>query len=407
MAMKLKPLFAIAIPVFVIGISSCEKLMPSAPETDQVMDAPLSGLTPAQNKLFLEGAEEFDEIYTSETGLGPIFVTTSCSGCHAGDNKGHPFTILTRFGQDDTTGNHFLTMGAPQIQNRALSGHTGESIPAGATSSKFIAPIAAGVGFLELVSDQDLLAMSDPADANGDGISGVPNWNTIPSWVVPFQNAVTQNGKYICRFGRKASTYNLHQQTAGAFNNDMGITSTFLPVNPTNYLDGLQPVTVADPEVSDNSINATVFYLQVLQTPFQRNTSDPQVQQGEMVFKQIGCEDCHRQTLKTGYSPVAQLSYQEFHPYTDLLLHDMGAELDDHYTEGTALTSEWRTTPLWGVGLSTSSQGGEMYLLHDGRAHSFNEAIQFHGGEGSNSRTKFNQLNDADKQALIRFLESL
>lgn len=390
-----------------IVIISCEKLTPSAPKADEVMSAPLEGLTPQQHQVFLAGAEEFDEVYTKETGLGPIFVATSCAGCHAGDNKGHPFTALTRFGQDDTTGNKFLAFGAPQLQHRAIPGHTGEILPAGVTSTKFIAPMVAGVGFLELVSDADILAMADPADANADGISGVPNWCSIPDWVNPLPNAVSQNGKYICRFGRKASTHNLHQQVVGAFNNDMGITSSFLPKNPINYLAGTNSIPGGDPELSDETINGVVFYTQVLQTPIQRNQTDATVKQGENVFKQIGCEACHKQTLKTGFSPVPQLSYKNFNPYTDLLLHDMGAELNDNYTEGSAMTYEWRTTPLWGVGLSSSAQGGKMYLLHDGRATSFEEAIQYHGGEGAGSRTKFNQLSSAEKTALVKFLESL
>lgn len=391
----------------ILIIYSCEKMMPPAPKADEVMDAPVDGLSQQQNKLFLEGAEEFDEIYTAETGLGPIFVATSCGGCHAGDNKGHPFTTLTRFGQSDTLGNLFLAFGAPQIQHRAVPGHIGETVPSGATSTKFIAPIASGVGFLELVSDQDLLAMSDPNDANSDGISGIPNWNAIPSWVIPNTNAVTQNGKYICRFGRKASTYNLHQQTVGAFNNDIGVTTTFLPTNPFNYLEGMNSSPINDPEISDQSINATVFYLQALQAPVQRNQNDPDVLRGKDVFIQIGCESCHKQTLTTGYSPITPLSNKVFHPYTDLLLHDMGTELNDNYTEGSALAPEWRTTPLWGVGLSSSSQGGSTFLMHDGRAHSFSEAILLHGGEGNGSRTLYNQLSESDKQALIKFLESL
>jgi len=111
--------------------------------------------------------------------------------------------------------------------------------------------------------------------------------------------------------------------------------------------------------------------------------------------------------LKTGYSPVEALSYKEFHPYTDLLLHDMGSNLDDGYTEGSALTNEWRTPPLWGLGLSHNSQGGQFYLMHDGRAGNFEEAILLHGGEAENSKVKFQQLSENDKNALLKFLESL
>lgn len=390
-----------------ISFVACSKLEPPAPEADSVMDAPLEGLSHAQNKLFNEGAAEFDEVYTTETGLGPVFVASSCGSCHAGDNRGHLFTILTRFGQNDTSGNQFLNQGGPQIQNHATFGHLPETLPNGATSSKFIAPIVSGSGFLELVSDADLIAMSDPNDANGDGISGVPNWKTIPEWVTPFANAVSINGKYICRFGRKAGAYNLHQQTVGAFNQDMGITTTFMPYNPANYLEGTTPVAAADPEITDQSVNAAVFYLQVLQTPFQRNTNDATVVLGKQKFIAAGCENCHKETLHTGYSAIEPLSNKAFHPYTDLLLHDMGPALDDQYTEGSATTAEWRTSPLWGLGLAKDVQGGSYFLLHDGRAHSIEEAIQLHGGESSASKNNYNNLSQEEKDAVITFLESL
>jgi CxxC motif-containing protein (DUF1111 family) len=129
--------------------------------------------------------------------------------------------------------------------------------------------------------------------------------------------------------------------------------------------------------------------------------------QGQSVFKTLGCTGCHKETLRTQTSDIAALSNKEFHPYTDLLLHDMGARLDDGYTEGSAKTYEWRTPALWGLGLSKVSQGGQYFLLHDGRAHSIEEAIQFHGGEANASRIKFEALSTNDKNALFKFLESL
>jgi CxxC motif-containing protein (DUF1111 family) len=125
------------------------------------------------------------------------------------------------------------------------------------------------------------------------------------------------------------------------------------------------------------------------------------------VFTRIGCETCHKQTLTTGYSPIDALSYQPFSPFTDLLVHNMGPGLDDGYTEGNAQTSEWRTTPLWGLGLAPNVQGGYTYLLHDGRAHSIEEAIQLHGGEAAVSASRFNSLSQTDKDALLKFLKSL
>jgi len=398
-------------PFFIVCLLSawaaCTKLEPKAPAADAVMDAPLDGLTQTQNALFNKGADDFDEVYTSESGLGPVFVASSCGSCHAGDNRGHPFTMLTRFGQTDSTGNHFLAYGGPQLQNNAIPGHSPEQLPAGASSSRFIAPIASGACFLELVSDADILAMAHENLSNPDGVRGHPNWNAIPGYINPFPGDLTQGNKYICRFGRKASTYNLLQQTAQAFNQDMGVTSSYLPQDPYNYLEGVNPAPASDPEISNAELEATVFYLQTLQAPIQRNTNDAQVIAGKQVFIQTGCENCHKQTLKTGFSPVDALSYQEFHPYTDLLLHDMGSGLDDGYTEGTAKTSEWRTTPLWGLGLAGDAQGGNLFLLHDGRAHSLEEAILLHGGEAAASVGRYQMLSPADKAALLKFLQSL
>ena len=396
---KLKVISAL---IFVIiGIVACQKLLPKAPPDNELLDGPVGGLSYEENRRFLAGDVAFnDEIFTSQTGLGSIFVATSCGSCHAGDGKGHPFTTLTRFGQIDSSGNQFHHLGGPQLQNRALPGYSPEQVPAGATFSKFTPPANTGLGFLELVSDADILAMADPNDANADGISGVPNWITLPSFIDPNPNAITQNGKYIHRFGKKAAAYNLLHQTVNAYNQDIGITSTF---QPKDVYSGLN----IDPEVSDVTIHNVVFYLQTLKTPIQRNQNNAEVVQGKNIFIQAGCESCHKQTLKTEFSLVAALSNKTFHPYTDLLLHDMGPGLDDGYTEGNAKTSEWRTPPLWGLGLSPNSQGGQYFLLHDGRAKSIEEAIQFHGGEAQQSKERFQQLSVQDKSNLIKFLKSL
>jgi CxxC motif-containing protein (DUF1111 family) len=327
-------------------------------------------------------------------------VATSCGSCHAGDGKGHPFTTLTRFGQIDSTGNHFLNQGGPQLQNHALPGFLPEVIPAGATSAKFMPPANTGLGYLEAVPDADLLAMADPNDADQDGISGVPNYNTLPPFVTPFSNAIPKAGKYICRFGKKAGAYNLLHQTVNAYNQDIGITSVFDPIDTYTTLK-------TDPEVSTQTINDVVFYVQTLKAPIQRNPGEAIIEKGKQIFSSIACQSCHRETLTTGDSPVETLSHKTFHPYTDLLLHNMGPGLDDGYTEGTAKTYEWRTAPLWGIGLSPSSQGGGLYLLHDGRATSLEMAIQLHGGEAANSANDFKTLSPVDQQAVIQFLKSL
>lgn len=399
--MKNKQFLVFIVMLFTfITIVSCEKILPAEPKDDEVLDGPIAGLTSAQRSLFLKGDAAFSKTFTTETGLGKIFVATSCISCHAGDGKGHPFTTLTRFGQIDSTGNQFLNFGGPQLQHRAIPGFTPEQIPKGATFSKFTPPAITGLGFLELVSDADILAMADPNDIDGDGISGVPNWKSNPSYLIIHPDAISQNGKYISRFGKKAGAYNLLHQTVNAYNQDIGITSVFEPKDVFSGLD-------IDPEVSTQTVNEVVFYLQTLKAPIQRNQNDSEIIQGKNIFNQINCASCHKPTLKTGYSSVEALSHKEFHPYTDLLLHDMGSQLDDGYTEGSAKTSEWRTPPLWGLGLSPNSQGGQYFLMHDGRAKSIEEAILLHGGEATNSRMLYQNISQEEKETLLKFLKSL
>src|SRR6187431_1962383 len=175
---------------------ACSTFEPGIPDNEQLLDGHVEGLTHAQRIQFQAGDIAFnDEIFTTTDGLGPVFVATSCGSCHAGDGKGTPFTTLTRFGQVDSTGNQFMHMGGPQLQNRAIPGYVPEAIPVGATFSRFTPPANTGLGYLELVSDEDLLALADPYDADGDGISGVPNWNTVPAFINIPENASTRNGK--------------------------------------------------------------------------------------------------------------------------------------------------------------------------------------------------------------------
>ncbi len=380
---------------------ACDRIMPKAPPDNSLLDGPVEGLTSGQTIQFLNGDNAFNsEVFTSTTGLGPLFVATSCGSCHAGDGKGHPFSTLVRFGQTDSTGNKFINNGGPQLQHLSLPGYHPEEIPVGASFSKFTPPANTGLGFLELVSDEDLLAISDPDDLNSDGISGVPNWKKLPSYGVLKPNSIAKNGSYIHRFGKKASAYNLLHQTVNAYNQDMGITSSY---EPYDTYTGLK----IDSEVPNKTINDVVFYLQTLKAPIQRNQTDREVMDGKANFISIGCEKCHTQTLKTEFSPIEPLSNKTFHPYTDLLLHDMGPGLDDGYTEGSAKTYEWRTPALWGLGLSPNSQGGGYFLMHDGRATSISQAIEMHGGEAKKSIITYLNLSANDKKAVLKFLESL
>ncbi len=392
---------AVVIVILLAALVACQKLLPAAPGDDEALDGPVEGLTPEQNALFLRGDIAFnDDIFTTTSGLGPLFVATSCGSCHAGDGKGHPFTTLTRFGQKDASGNQYLTQGGPQLQERAIPGFMPEKLPAGATFAKFTPPANTGLGFLDFVADASILAMADENDLNGDGISGRPNWINIPAYANLRAGVIEQNGRYIGRFGKKASVYDLLQQTANAYNQDMGITSEY------EYNDTYSGQHIAA-EISEQTVLDVVFYLRTLKAPVQRNQDDADVQNGRQIFGNIGCASCHVPQLQTGPAPIAAISNKTFFPYTDLLLHDMGPGLDDGYTEGSATSSEWRTPALWGLGLSRNSQGGNYFLLHDGRARTIEEAILLHGGEAAQSKSAFEQLTSAEKAQLLKFLDSL
>lgn len=304
-----------------IGVgTSCEKILPNAPADDEILDGPIEGLTPEQNRIFLSGDIAFnDDIFSASNGLGPLFVANSCGSCHAGDGKGHPFTTLTRFGQSDTLGNQFLLQGGPQLQQRALPGFQPEQIPAGATFSKFTPPANTGLGLLETVSDASILALADENDSDGDGISGRPNWIKVPQYCDLRPGTIIRNGKYIGRFGKKAAVYDLLQQTANAYNQDMGITSTYEHFSTYKNQD-------IEPEISNQKVLDVVFYLQTLKAPIQRDQSNPDVISGKQVFLNISCGKCHTPQLKTGQSNIAALSNKTFAPYTDFLLHDISGD---------------------------------------------------------------------------------
>jgi CxxC motif-containing protein (DUF1111 family) len=389
------------ISFFCLCLFACKKTGPRAPADEDLLDGPVEGLSSEEKDQFLKGDRAFNNaIFTKENGLGPIFVATSCGGCHAGDGKGHPFTSLTRFGQTDSSGNQFLHLGGPQLQNRALPGMRPETLPPGISSSKFLPPANTGLGYLDAVSDADLLAMADPFDADGDGISGIPNWVSPPAYCDHRKESIEHTGRYIGRFGRKGAAYDLLQQTANAYNQDMGVNSSFEPIDTYTH-------EKVDAEVSNTTVQQVVFYLRTLKAPIQRDQAKTEVKNGKNIFVSIGCENCHKAQLKTSDAKLSVLANKTFYPYTDLLLHDMGTGLDDGYTEGSAKTYEWRTPALWGLGLAKTSQGGTYYLMHDGRANSIEAAILLHGGEGEKSKINFEMLSPLNKKNLLIFLESL
>lgn len=407
--MKKTSLLYLFLCILVFGVAACETFLPGVPADDSLLDGPLADLSPEQNALFLAGDVAFnDDVFTPATGLGPMFVATSCGSCHAGDGKGTPFTTLVRFGQHDETGNQFMHLGGPQLQNRAIHGYAPELLPKGAPSSKFTPPANTGLGLLAALSDEQLLSNVDPTDKNNDGVSGVANWIDAPDYFKPQWFHKPQNSRYIGRFGKKAAAIDLLHQTVNAYKQDMGITSEFDSEDPINYaVSGQAGDAVDDPEVSTAKVNAVVFYLRTLRVPVQRTPDNANVVAGKKLFMSTDCGKCHTPEWKTPQSDVAVLSNQTFAPYTDLLLHDMGPGLDDGYTEGMAKTAEWKTPALWGLGLSKNSQGGKLFLLHDGRARSIDEAIRLHGGEAVRSRDKYTKLSEAERGQLLEFLDSL
>lgn len=409
--MKFRHAFILAVAgTFILFSVACEKLLPAPPPDEDVLAGPVEGLTGPQLQAHLKGDEAFGRIFMETEGLGPVFVANSCEGCHIGDGKGHPLTTLTRFGKyNGSVWDPMINQGGPQLQHRAINGYPAEIIPGEATGiTKLMPPAVTGLGFLEVIPDATLLALADPDDLDGDGISGIPNYIDPPEYFVPRADHIPLNGQYIGRFGKKAGAIDLLQQTANAYRNDIGITTDFNPHDLYNVQAGeFSGDDVPEPELGSSEVRNVVFYMRTLKAPVQRERDHPDIQEGASVFEQIGCGKCHVKSLTTGFSDIEGLSNKEIFPYTDLLLHDMGPELDDKYTEGTALASEWRTAPLWGIGLAGDSQGGKTFFLHDGRANTLEEAILFHGGEGLASREKYKQLPGEDKLKLIKFLQSL
>lgn len=409
--------------VAAILFAGCD-LFPDAPADNEILDGPIDGLTRSQVARFMAGDEAFNRVMSPEEGAGPLFIASSCGTCHPGDGRGHPVFSLTRFGRMEAgVFDPMRALGGPQIQNRAVLGYVAETVPESATGvTRLTAPAVTGLGYVEAVDDATIMAMADPDDADGDGISGrvqrIDSSDFIAD-IVSIEALVDDesagrsrflpvDGRYIGRFGKKGLTISLLHQTVQAYIQDMGLTTDLVPQDLFNVqVGGFATDDVPDPEITSDVVNSVVFYLKTLRPPERRNADDPDIRAGEAVFAEIGCAACHVPTLRTGRSEIRQLNEAEFHPYTDLLLHDMGPDLDDGYTEGIASTSEWRTPPLWGIGLAEQFQGGTPFYLHDGRATTLRQAIRYHGGEADRSREAFDRLSEVEQEQLVRFLKSL
>jgi CxxC motif-containing protein (DUF1111 family) len=255
-----------------------------------------------------------------------------------------------------------------------------------------------GLGLLEAVPRATLEALADPDDRDGDGISGRVNH-------IANDDGTTRAG----RFGWKANVASLREQNAGAALGDLGLTTPELPVEncPPVQTSCAAAPTGGSPEISAEFLDKLTLYTRLLAVPAQRDSGDWRVRHGQRLFREAGCAACHLPTLRTGPdAPLPELVDQTFHPFTDLLLHDMGDELADGRPDHDADGREWRTPPLWGIGL-VEIVNGHSFLLHDGRARDLAEAILWHGGEGAAAREAFRTMSAEDRAALLRFLASL
>lgn len=414
--------------------------------TSQAFEMPAPNLVGARLEKHLDGDAAFGDTFVTApapvfSGLGPIFNNTGCASCHPKNGRGRPpregerlDTIFLRVsvpGADAVTRGPLPVPGmGTQLQHRAVFGvlpeadvrmtqterietfADGESIrlrtlhftienpavplPAQVLTSPRTALPVFGRGLLEALDRATILALADEFDANGDGISGRPNmvWDTA--------SGATRLG----RFGWKANNSSLFQQTFNAYQQDIGITNPVLPIeSATGQLqdDGLAD----DPEIDMETLDVATFYVQTLAVPARRRVDDPQVRRGEEVFAAAGCAACHTPTLRTGVLVgVPEVSHQTIHPYTDMLLHDMGEGLADGRPDFLASGREWRTPPLWGIGLTLRVQGHTLFL-HDGRARTLMEAVMWHGGEAARAREAVRVMPREDREALIIFLESL
>lgn len=254
-----------------------------------------------------------------------------------------------------------------------------------------------GTGLLEGIPTEDIAAAEDPDDSDGDGISGRAHWVTD-----------ADGERVLGRFGWKAAVPTVEAQGSGAFNGDMGITSTLNPDQPCTAAQtecSAQP-NGGEPEVDDEKMATVTFYTRTLAVPARRRVREPDTDRGEELFVGVGCASCHTPAQRTGSDTVDALSEQAIRPYTDLLLHDMGPALADHRQDRDASGTEWRTPPLWGIGLFETVNDHSRYL-HDGRARNLTEAVMWHGGEAEAARDRFAELSAADRKALLAFLESL
>jgi CxxC motif-containing protein (DUF1111 family) len=397
--------------------------------SDRAFTHPLPTLTADEQEQHRFGHGPFAFAWVAPQ-LGPLFNHNACAACHAGNGRGLSQIAPSVFGSqalirvslDSGTplvpgGNVPVPEYGLQLQDHAIGElpevfarlawvertvmyEDGESVvlreprvditkpngdPAGSFAHSYRqAPVVFGLGLLDAIDDATLLALADPDDADGDGISGRVNvvWDAIA------------NEPRIGRFGHKANVATLTEQIAGAFVNDIGLTNRMFP----------EPDGMSD--VSSVQLDQTVFFVQTLAVPAGA-PRDAKAGRGRQLFEGFGCASCHLPTVVTGDAyPISHLRGVTIHPYTDLLLHDVGDDLSDGRRDFEAAGEEWRTPPLWGLGL-TMLVAPEATFLHDGRARTVAEAILWHGGEARAAREAFRRAEKRDRDALVAFLATL
>jgi CxxC motif-containing protein (DUF1111 family) len=419
---------------------------------------PSGNLTPSRRLDFSVGNSFFRNPWviapsttTARDGLGPLFNTNACQNCHIKDGRGHPpepndvnaVSMLVRLsipagGADAETIRRLGVVPEPvyggQFQDSAIPGVAPEgkvrvdyepvkvSFKDGTVVelrkpklrisdlgygpmhpdtlfSARIAPPMIGLGLLESISEADILANADLQAKGSDGVRGRPNrvWDDAKQQTV------------LGRFGWKAGQPDVAQQNAHAFSGDMGLTSDLLPHDDCTpaQVDCLNAIDGGKPEVSQHIFNQVAFYARNLAVPARRQVDDPQVLTGKGLFFDSGCASCHTPRFTTGANAAEpELANQVIRPYSDLLLHDMGEGLADNRPEFLASGRDWRTAPLWGIGL-TETVNGHTQFLHDGRARNLLEAVLWHGGEAEMAKQRVLNFDAGQRDALLAFLNSL
>lgn len=393
-------------------------------------------------------------------GLGPLYNARSCQSCHIRDGRGHPpedtadatsmFLRLARPAatpEEETALKTFHAMSLPdpiygrQLQDQAIPGLKAEGrmviayaeepvtlaggevvhlrrptyavadlaygdLDATTTLSPRVTQPMLGLGLVEAIHEADILALADPNDADGDSISGKAAIAIDP----------TTGKEALGRFGWKAQSASVRQQSADAFAFDIGISTPEVPLHQGDCMpaqtacierpDGVQK-RLGDAEAPPPVMDLVTFYAENLAVPARRKASFSGTFEGKRLFYETGCVSCHHPKFVTRRDAANKAqAFQLIWPYSDFLLHDMGEGLADGQQVGVASGQEWRTPPLWGIGL-TKTVNGHTFFLHDGRARSLTEAILWHGGEGQQARDRFAALEKHDRDALLTFLESL